>query len=202
MKRSLALLIPFACLMWAACDTQHVDPDACPAAPATDGSDYFPLAVGQTRTFTYSFLIFSPTTTRTEGEITWHVLSANACAFGEQAFLVEERLTGQRRVTNLYGFDSTYQETRTRKISFAVDDSLVYLGPYFDRGLPRVHPHTASDTLKFDADDPQSIYGFDNNNGWRASVQVVRNKGLISRSFFYHGGVQYDVYEDLVLKDE
>ncbi len=204
MKRSIALLISMLCFALAACDAQHVetDTDACPAQPADGESDYFPLEVGQTRTFDYAFLVFSPHTTRTNGEITWRVVSAEACAYGVQTFLVEETLTALRRETYLSDFDSTYQENRIRHLTFAVDDSLIFPGPYFDEGLPRFHPSTAPNTLLFYADDPHSIYGFDNNHGWRASVQLVRNKGLVSRSFFYHGGVQFDVYEDIVLKEE
>ena len=108
MKGSIASLIPLLCLVLAACDTQQVEPDACPVEPAEGESDYFPLEVGQTRTFDYSWLVASPSTVRTRGVITWRVVSAEACAFGRQAFLVEETLTGQRHLTDLSGFDSTY----------------------------------------------------------------------------------------------
>ncbi len=141
-------------------------------------------------------------TVRTNGILTWHIASASQCADGRQTFTVEETLTGERRETTLLGADSTYQVTQSRTLTFAVDDSLIYPESYFVGGLPRFHPNSAPDTLEFQPEDPRSIFGFDNNHGWQASVRLVRNKGLVSRSYFYHAGVQYDVYEDIVLTEE
>ena len=207
MKGSIAFLILILCLLLAACDSQEVDPqevdpDACPAGAAEGETDYFPLEIGQTKTFDYSFVVSSPSTTRINGTLAWRVIAAEACTFGQQTFVVEESLDAQRRETNLSGFDSTYQEVRFRNVRFVVDDSLVYPGPYLDKGIRRFHPLTAPDTLGFDADNARTIYAGANGNGWRASVRVVRNEGLVSRSYFYHGGVQFDVYEDLVVKQE
>ncbi len=198
MRWSKAPLIPLLCLMLSACDAQ-VEPDACPEKAAAGVSDYFPLAIGQTQTFDYALLEASPTTVRINGVLTWQVVSAGECAYGRQTFTVDETMTGEQRVTSLSGFDSTYQVIQNRTFMFVVDDSLIYPGPYFDRGLPRFQPNSAPDTLEFQSDDARSIYG---TRGWRASVRLVRNKGLVSRSFFYHAGVSLDIYEDIILKEE
>ena len=124
MKWLVASIIPLVCLLLSACDA-HVESDPCPAQAAVGVSDYFPLEAGLTRSFDYSFQKATTTPWTAKGVLTWHVVSAGECAFGRQIFTVEESLI----------YDSPEREARSRTLTFAVNDSLIYPGPYFFGGL-------------------------------------------------------------------
>lgn len=192
-------IITLLFLLLAACDSQ-VDraSDRCPATAPPGKSDFFPMDVGQTRTYDYVYdETFPPTRWLTTGVLTWRVVSATECAYGTQTFSVEHTLSGEMRVIDGSSSDTTYSVSKSNTIEIAVHDTVIYPGPYFPDAIPRFYPLTGPDTLFISSGPARLIFGKRSESP--SGAYLVRDFGMIRRHVFGHFGVGKDVNEDIYL---